>query len=78
MAFQPAIERGLWLFEKSHIAGEARFLGGGNRQPLRRRIEGSRDGNRDVLIIERKPGLGKPAVPDPPQIVQNQCRGAYR
>src|SRR5271170_7016130 len=45
---------------------------------MRPRIEGSGDGNRDLLIIERKPGLGKPAVPSPPEIVENQCRGAYR
>ena len=45
---------------------------------LCRRIEGSGDGDRDLLIIECKPGEGKSAVPDPPQIVQNECRGAYR
>ena len=47
-------------------------------QALRGRIEGSGDGNRDLLIIERKPGLGKPAVPSPTQITENQCGGAYR
>src|SRR6516164_4896768 len=57
VTFEPAIKRSLRLFEQSHIVGEACFFGGGNRQPLCRRIEGSGNRNRDLLIIERTSGL---------------------
>src|SRR5262249_40012283 len=73
-----AIESSLRLLEQSHASWKARLLGSGHRQLLRPRVERSGDGDRDLLIIERKPGRSKPAVPRPPQIVENQCGGAYR
>ena len=54
LLLQPAVERRLRLLEQTHVIGEAGLLGGGKRQPLCRRVKGSRNGDCNVLGVERE------------------------
>jgi len=62
--FQPPVERRLRLLDETRVVRKARFLHGGEREPLRRRIKGGGNGDGDRLGIElearalpRKPGV---------------------
>ena len=65
LVLQPPVERRLRLLEQTRMIGETGLLRGGERQPLRRRVKGSGNGDRNVLGVERETGAlpRKPGVP---------------
>ena len=76
--FQPAVEGRLRLLQQPHAAGEAGFLRGIQREPLRGGVERGRHRDGDFLRIERAAGSGEAAVPDAAQIIQDERGGADR
>ena len=77
LLLQPPVERRLRLLEQAHMIGEAGLLGGGERQPLRRRVERGWDGDRNVLGVELELGPlpCKPRVPCRAEMGENERRG---
>jgi hypothetical protein len=76
LLLEPPIERRLRLFQQTHGIGEAGLLRGCERQPLRRRVEGGGNGDRDVLRVECELGAlpRKPRVPCCAKMGENERR----
>src|SRR5208337_2086088 len=76
LLLQPPVERRLRLLEQTHMIGETGLLRGGERQPLRRRVKGSGNGDRNVLDVERETGAlpRKPGVPCRAKMTENKRR----
>ena len=76
LLLQPPVERSLRLLEQAHVIGETGLLRGVKHQPLRRRIKGCGNGDRDVLGIELELGalVRKTSVPCRAKMAENQRR----
>ena len=76
LLLQPPIERRLRFFKQTHGSGEAGLLRGCERQPLRRRVEGGGDGDRNILRVECDLGAlpRKPRVPCCAKMGENERR----
>ena len=73
LLLQPPVERRLRLLEQTHMIGEAGLLRGSERQPLRRRVKGGGNGDRNVLGVEREVG----ALPCKPGVPRRAKMGKY-
>ena len=78
VSFQPAVERGLRLFQEPHADRETGFSCGVQREALRGGVERRRHCDGDLLPIECEAGSGETAVPGVPQGAQDQRGGADR
>ena len=76
VAFKPAVEGRLRLFQEPHARGKTGLLRRVQRQALRGGVERGGRRNGDLLPIEREAGPGETAVPGVPQGAQDQRGGA--
>ena len=76
LVLQPPVERRLRLLEQTYIIGEAGLLRGGERQPLRGRVKGGGNGDRNVLGVECEVGAlpCEPGVPCCAKMSENKRR----